>query len=156
MRILITGVPGSGKTDIGDYLNTDHDFYHLNMELDGITHIQEFIDDPTVFFQQFNEHSNVVVTWGFSTAHTERIQNGFLPAGFKWFWFDGNREASLSAFRTRTGDDPMARLDYNTQIANIANANLPDTTRGMILYNPFDSSGTFKERELIVTELLEL
>ena len=39
MRLLITGVPGTGKTTVGDYLASEYGFVHLDFERGSAGHV---------------------------------------------------------------------------------------------------------------------
>lgn len=148
-RWLITGVPGSGKTSIGNYLESNCDFQHFDLE--NQAHFQNFVTNSELIIPTFTK-SNVVITWGFvsDTGGLEIIS--FLRAnGFKMLWFDGNRVASFKAFLKRaTVSEELYYLQMH-RIESSGVVNILDP----ILINPFNADHSFKTPEEIVKKLQE-
>ena len=89
MKILITGIPGTGKTTIGNYLALAKGYEHLDIEealkrhdTTGSEIIQNFIDSPS---------ENKVITWGFIPEIDDNGVKKFLDLGYKMIWFNGIR-----------------------------------------------------------------
>jgi len=61
--ILITGLPATGKTATGAYLQNKYCFLHINFE-DGVSK-QQFEENPKKFLESIKNHQKVVITWGF-------------------------------------------------------------------------------------------
>src|SRR5207302_8927975 len=99
--LLITGIPGTGKTCYGNTFARDFGFVHVDLE-DQQT-LNRLASDPTQFISQLTgQQRSVVVTWGFVPDDVQTaIVLQFRDAGFKWIWFDGNRPAALREFRKR-------------------------------------------------------
>jgi adenylate kinase family enzyme len=100
--LLITGIPGTGKTCYGDKFAMEFGFVHHDIENQQVR--DRIGRDPTQFIRELlNEKKNVVVTWGFhpkdelSLCHLRQ----FRDDGFKLIWFDGNRPAALASFQKR-------------------------------------------------------
>jgi adenylate kinase family enzyme len=110
--LLIAGIPGTGKTTVGQALENDYDFVHLDFEK---LNVNEFIATD---FEVLSEcGSRVVITWGFVPATTEIAAIKKLrQKGFALVWFDGNRKAARRDFIKR-GDVPADLLDL--QLARI-------------------------------------
>lgn len=145
-KIFIAGVPGMGKTTIGNYLADNFGFIHHDFE-DGRSWVVEEIINQT---SQSNK--DVVITWGFGPdmpAHTD-IVHSLLQSGFKMIWLDGNREAAHREYTKRgTVSEELLEL----QMKQINNVDIASTFHP-IFYNTFDENGTFKPLDKISKELL--
>jgi len=79
---LVTGIPGTGKTHLGNKL-AKLDFQHCNLE--DQTTLMEWAADPKRFVQTLlRQKKNTIVTWGFPPDHEPSVlsvldfkQNGF-------------------------------------------------------------------------------
>ncbi|MFZ0996863.1 MAG: hypothetical protein WA416_20095 [Candidatus Sulfotelmatobacter sp.] len=97
--LLITGVPGTGKTTYGGMFATEFGFVHHDLE-DQQT-LNRFVANRAQFIGELlNEKKNVVVTWGFAPDDEPSVSLvlQLRSAGFEWIWFDGNRPAALREF----------------------------------------------------------
>lgn len=64
MNILLVGIPGTGKTTIGNYLSAEKGYIHIDMESGN--NISEAWDDPNKFVEKFDDMpGDVVISWGF-------------------------------------------------------------------------------------------
>ncbi len=152
MKLLITGIPGTGKTTVGDYLAEAHAFRHLDLEPPSVDVVA--LDGPVEGFQArigalAGDARRIVVTWG--------VPVRFLPfvlqlrnAGFEWFWFDGDRTAARRTFKER-GTVPEEALDI--QLGEIDKHLNMDALRLRFL-NTFASDGSFRPLDEIAAELL--
>jgi hypothetical protein len=148
-KLIITGIPGTGKTTIGNFLQDNFDYKHIDME-DGW--LITLIDKPDEFSHQLN-NDKVVVTWGFLAREDQtKMVLDIKQNGYKLFWFDGNRDAALREFNIR-GD--VSEALFHRQIDAINNFGLPDKI-DPILLNPFKVDGIFKDRDQIVKEIFDL
>src|SRR6185312_11350769 len=112
--LLITGIPGTGKTSYGNKFASEFGFVHIDLE-DQQT-LTALAYDPAQFISQLTgQQRSVVVTWGFVP---DEVQTGivlqFRSVGFKWIWFDGNRPAAVREFRKRgTVPEQLLRLQMD-------------------------------------------
>ncbi len=143
MKILITGIPGTGKTTIGNYLASAKGFEHLDIEAAlkrhdavGAKIIDDFMSSPA---------ENKVVTWGFIPETDDFGVKQLIDLGYRMIWFDGNRDAARKAFLER-GDVPVVALD--NQMIKIERFNLDKFNP--VCINTFLENGTFIEKEDIV------
>lgn len=148
---FITGVPGTGKTAIGNYLADNHGFKHLDVEV-ALQH-----PNPVEIIQQTiteaqNNNSDFVITWGFQPGSDDKIVIAIKNLGAKLIWLDGNREAARKAFIKR-GGVPVELLDI--QMGRINSVNITETF-DPIIFNTFDDSGEFLDKAEIVRQLTEL
>lgn len=149
-KILITGVPGTGKTTIGDFLEMNHDFRHINMELDeGMQLIKNSQQLVSILASQTEK---IVITWGFPPNQNavDRVRVIRDNMEFKLYWFDGDRRASRRAFNDR---GTVSEHMLNEQLKGIREFNVVEKI-DPILYCPFKSDGEWKSKEKIVRELM--
>jgi len=102
--LLITGIPGTGKTTYSDKFAREYGFLHHDFEDQRTQTLNRFNANPPQFIEELlSEKKSVVVTWGFgpdcerSVFLVQQLRN----AGFKLVWFDGNRPAALREFQKR-------------------------------------------------------
>lgn len=139
-RWLITGIPGTGKTTLGEWLAAHREFVHLDFEDDVL--LARVVAGPDAFIRRVeSDKRDTVINWGFDPVPYKIEFVLYLKMHqFKLLWFDGNREAAFRAFRRR---GTVAELACYFQVENI------DRTRVIekidpIKYNPFLPSGKFK------------
>jgi len=147
--ILIAGIPGTGKTTFGNFLEKNYGYVHVDMEENHNT--SEMLNDTDVFIKKyFSGNKNVVVTWGFSPdQETIDIVNKLRTFGFKIFWFDGNRDFARKATMQRKDFDEQV---LNKQMSSLDDWSIPEKIRAKIV-DVFDLSGNFKNSEDIVKEI---
>ena len=102
--LLITGTPGSGKRQLGAYLELERDFVHVDLDSRSLRAellrggVDDFRRDVAALV---GEHAKVVVTWSF----TEETQLPYVEAlralGFEWLWTDPDRGAAYDGFVAR-------------------------------------------------------
>src|SRR5215471_15479739 len=100
--LLITGIPGTGKTTYGNEFARELGFLHYDLEEEQT--LNHFLADPVEFIRKASTgNKNVVVTWGFvpDDERSVSLAQQFRIAGFDWIWFDGNRPAALREFLKR-------------------------------------------------------
>lgn len=153
--ILICGIPGSGKTTIGDYLAKVHDYFHINAE-ESTHHIGEVLSDSwTMHWKTFikkasiyKTEKNVVITWGFMPGVDDVTIRKLQKTGYKLFWFDGNRAIARTIFLKR---GTVSEAALNIQMAKINSMNLDSFTP--IIIDPFNSKGDFRTLEDIAQQI---
>ena len=148
--LLITGIPGTGKTTYGDKFAEEFGFLHCDLE-DQET-LNRFNTDPMQFIGELlNQRKNVVVTWGFgpdcerSVFLVQQLEN----AEFKWIWFDGNRAAALREFRKRGKPTEQA---LSIQISRIESSRIVERLKPIVI-NSFDHRGQFKPTKELLAEI---
>ncbi len=52
MRFLITGVPGLGKTTVGNHLENKYSFKHIDFEIEDGKYLKEFQSDRGNFLSK--------------------------------------------------------------------------------------------------------
>jgi hypothetical protein len=113
--LLITGLPGSGKSHFGRALghlgwtflegdnagawpDTVHEAWDL--ALAG--------DDDSLREEAHRNPGGLVIEWGFPASHLETIKS-LMERGYECWYFDGDREAALEAW---LGVDQARRADW--------------------------------------------
>jgi hypothetical protein len=148
--LLITGIPGTGKTCYGDKFASELGFLHYDVE-DSAT-AQRLMSDPGGFIEELTRpEQNVVVTWGFHPGDSGSLEilRRLRGAGFNLIWFDGNRPAALSAFRKR---GTVAEEAFILQLQRIENTKIVERLKPTII-NSFDENSQFKPAKQILQEI---
>jgi shikimate kinase len=147
-RFLITGIPGMGKTTIGNYLQKEHSFIHVDMESGVNISLSDILD----------LEKDVVITWGF-VPNDEQISTVHLlkDNGFKLLWLDGNKEAAEREFIKRDSKLGPAYLQaqkeaLKLQLERIKASDVITRIQPKII-NTFDSRHQFKKLQEIVEEI---
>ena len=158
MKLLIVGIPGTGKTTIGNYLRDKRSFVHIDMESEN--NIPEAFENPENFVKRLEDISgDLVVTWGFVPIELFiDLINKLKDIGYKVVWFDGSREFSKKAFIERNsqhGEEFLSKSmdDLHVQMARI---NETDVIKKInpIIVDTFDSKGVFRSYEDIIKDVL--
>ena len=148
--LLITGIPGTGKTTYGNNFAREFGFLHHDLE-DNQT-LNRFNTNPAQFIGELlNEKKHLVVTWGFGP---DRERSVFLvqqlrDAGFKWIWFDGNRPAALREFQKRA---TVSERDLHVQMHRIEQSRIVERLKPTVI-NSFDDRGQFKPTKQLLAEI---
>jgi hypothetical protein len=149
--ILITGIPGTGKTTYGNTFASQNGFAHYDLEVPDV--FAQLLSDPERFIETLLQgERNVVVTWGFLPDENQvRLVKQFEVKGFQLVWFDGNRPAALRKF-IRRGTVPeiflyaqMYRIEESKVVQRIA----------PIVIDPFNENDEFKNATVILREIEE-
>jgi hypothetical protein len=157
--ILITGIPGTGKTEIGDYFQSEHGYMHVDYEKlpGGDKGLRDLFTMADGFISPLlKEERDVIVTWGFPPERGETVVMKFKESGFRLFWFDGNRPAALREFLNREKDNPekmKKELAFYYQMFNILNNNIIKKIDPCII-NTFNDRGEFKGKNQIYSEIV--
>lgn len=123
--LLLSGIPGSGKSTFGRWLQEHRGFVHVDMEADGLdTHglrqaWQQFLGDPSsrVFCRQlFSLPRPVALDWGFPVTCLPLV-GALQQQGVRAWWFTGDRLFARMNFQNAKGSDPRP---FDCQYANIS------------------------------------
>lgn len=152
MRILISGVPGTGKTTLGKYLAENKGFFHVNMEKSGFAQVRELKKDESEFLKKLTPHENVVITWGFG-FFSRPIVESLRAKGFTLFWLDGDRIASFKTFMHRDKHSARSEYEYYSQLMGIIASDLVERLQPTII-NPFNKSGGLRPTAQVAEEII--
>lgn len=156
MKILLTGLPATGKTCIGNYLRVHKKYEHFEVEdfiktlpyHEWVKRLMEFIEKPG---------EDKVITWGIVPDRDLQCILYIKSKGYRMFWFDGPRTAVERHFLKRGGGTEQelegAKQGLNDQLARIDASNL-SSFGPFVPVNPYGPDGEFLDREEIVVQLL--
>jgi hypothetical protein len=150
MHFLITGIPGTGKTELGNNLVKDFGFAHYDLEKQQT--LDRLAASPTQFIADIvSDNRDTVVTWGFmpNDQASVSIVARFKTSGFKLLWLDGNRPAALRAF-IRRGTVP--EIAFYAQMYRIESSKIIDTIEPVVI-DPFDTQGNFRATASLLEEM---
>lgn len=157
---LITGIPGTGKTELGNNLAKNFGFAHYDLEKQQT--LDRLAPSPTQFIADtISQKSDTVVTWGFNPEHqlSVALVLQLKTAGFKLIWFDGNRQAALRAFQGRAKSKSSSDAEFYwrmhefyLQMYRIETSNIIDAIKPTVV-DPFDAQGNFKATAVQLEEM---
>jgi adenylate kinase family enzyme len=158
-RILIAGVPATGKTTIGNYLRDNSNFRHFDVESEesnpNINQLGKLFWGLEVdkFLEQVEENGkNIVITWGFvcDHPHSLNIIKALQEKGFEFIWFYADEPIARFAFLRRgTGDIQ----DFDIQMERIKKLDLAIFNKPTII-TTLDKNGR-KNKDEIIKRILE-
>lgn len=146
--ILITGIPATGKTTVGNLLRDKYGYKHIDFE-DGIS-LRRFVTEQEQFVNTELSLGNIVITWGFVPDEGQIGLVKYLENyGFRLIWFDGNR---LAAFREylKAG---RPESPFYLQMFRIEDSKVIERLNPLII-NTFDGNGEFLDLELLIQSVL--
>jgi hypothetical protein len=147
---LVCGIPGAGKTRLGDYLQDRHSFFHVNMEDDAIHSrlwVGGYPQSASALLREIaatHQVRRLVVTWGFMPGRDERFVDELVRDGARLVWLDGDREVALKWFNHRR---TVCEKAFHIQMARIA-AHDPVRRYQPPVIDPFDKKGQFRSLEV--------
>ena len=152
-KLLISGIPGTGKTTLANYLESAHGFFHVDIEADEFGPRKEFESDPAGFLTKLRVPKDVVLSWGFRPFKDRSTVEKLIEAGFDVIWLDGDRVVSFKNFMKRENNDPMHEAAYYEQMQLIITTRIIETIKPRII-NPFTETGEFRPVEEIADLVL--
>lgn len=147
--LLITGIPGTGKTTLGEYLQDKHGFTHVNREIHDP---KAFTEDPKGFLSK--SAGDVVATWGFRPLAPEDVAGvaGLCALGFRGAWFDGYRPWALKQV---IASPTKSEADFYLQLRNVEVSGIRQALQFRVV-DPFTATGDFRDKATIAKELLAM
>lgn len=143
MNILISGIPGGGKTHLGNLLAKDHGFRHVDMEADEFADARACMRSPEAFVAELGvQPDRNVLTWGFDPFRAEPAVKHIVSAGFVPVWVDGNRAFFFSTFLRRERRNEGMELAFYQQMTTIVMTRIGERL-DWFRFDPFDSWGDF-------------
>ena len=151
-RLVISGIPASGKTTTARYLAFHHGFAHVDMEADSFRARRELETDAEAFFSRLQDLAKVVVSWGFSPYVDRPAFDKFQAAGYRVIWLDGDHVTALRNFLEREDFSPHREAEYYGQMQMILSTEIA-VRLGFTVINPF-SKGEFRLLAEVAAEIL--
>lgn len=152
-KLLLCGVPGTGKTTLANYLEAEHGFFHRDMEANEFAARKEFTQDPTGFLKRLTNHKDIVLSWGFRPFKDRATVEELVQADFRLIWLDWDRVVSFRNFMQRENNNPISEATYYEQMQSIITTGIVELLRPQII-NPYTATGNFKQLEAIASEIL--
>jgi hypothetical protein len=123
--ILISGVPGSGKTTFSKYLEKNYGFYFIQTDYNH-TELRElcFGDIGNYVTRWLKKHDHMCLEWGFLPKFLPRVLC-LKNQGANIFWFTCNKDIALSNYLKAHREDDQDGAAWHRQIERIKNADLP-------------------------------
>jgi hypothetical protein len=153
-KILLSGLPGGGKTMLGDTLAADYGFSHADMEADNWA-LAEAHRAPEAFLRAFPDDQDVVLTWGFQPLASLHVVQVLVRGGFTPVWLDGNRAHFFASFVRRERGNPIMEACYHQQLGRIAQARVLEAIDWRIV-DPFQPDGTFRPLDEVAAEIIKV
>lgn len=115
LRILISGIPGTGKSEFSRWLAREYNFLRCPS---GEEPSETFLSDTRLALQE----DRIVIDWGFPanepslSMSLDFIEEARDVSGLQPWWFDGDRAAALESFLRRA---TVPRSAWDKQLAGI-------------------------------------
>jgi shikimate kinase len=153
-KILLSGVPGTGKSTVATYMEEKLGFFHIDMEQDDFAPRHEFAQNHEAFLRKIATHENVIISWGFSPFQDRAAIEYLQQAGYILLWLDGDRVASFREFMKRENSDPIKESLYYGQMQMIVVTSIVEMLKPHIV-NPFSENGAFRPVEHIAGDIIK-
>ncbi|HUC87560.1 MAG TPA: hypothetical protein VMR95_00220 [Candidatus Binatia bacterium] len=154
-KILLSGVPGTGKSAIAKHIESNYDYFHVDMEQENYEPIYQLEKDQKGFLGKLAVHDNVLISWGFRPFIDTEAVNYMREQGYSVIWLDGNRIASFREFMKREGNDPIMEAKYYDQMRMVVVTGIVESLHPRIV-NPFTDAGEFRPMDDIAKEIIEV
>lgn len=151
-KILISGIPGTGKTTVSECLARDFGYLHVNMEADSFRGRRELEDDAQAFLDKLSNAADVVLSWGFGPYMDRPAIDRLLAAGYNLIWLDGDHVTTLRTFLAREDGDPRQEANYYGQMQMILATEVAQRVN-LTRVDPF-SRGDFRSVQEIAAEII--
>jgi hypothetical protein len=121
--ILLSGIPGSGKTYLGNYLKEKHGFCFFETDANWDVFNREMrLGD--VVSRWLDKHDHVCLEWGFKPCYLPHVLS-LKNQGARLFWLTCDKAiARPNYLQVHRKDDPTGEA-YDKQVKRIEDAHLP-------------------------------
>ncbi len=124
--ILLSGRPGAGKTEFGEWLAAMHGFVHIDTdkqmaEWGRWLSVQDVNQAIATRNHARSLGPNVVIEWGFRVEYLDHVKLLRL-AQFDTWWFDGDEAGLRQSYIQRRGSSPGVMMAYDSQLEAIQKA----------------------------------
>jgi len=151
-KILISGIPGTGKTTVAEHLAEHFGYTHIDMEAESFRARRELEEDAQAFLGRLAPADKLVLSWGFGPYMDRPSVEKVLAAGYKMVWLDGDHVTTLRNFLTRERNDRHKEADYYGQMQMILATEVAERLRP-IRVDPFKGD-EFRPVEDIAAEII--
>jgi len=152
-KILLSGIPGTGKSTVAKHIETNHSFFHIDMEQNDFAPRHEFTQSREDFLGKLATHDNVLISWGFGPFQDRASVDYLRQNGYSMAWLDGDRVASFREFMKRENNDPIKESTYYGQMQMIVITGIVEALKPSII-NPFSEDGVFRPVEDIAQDII--
>jgi len=152
-KILLSGVPGTGKSTLADYLENNLGYFHLDMEQNDFAPRHDLYQNSEEFLGRLAHHEIIIISWGFGPFLDRSKIDYIRQHGYSIVWLDGNRVASFREFMKRENNDPVKEAVYYSQMEMIVVTSIVKSLSPIVV-NPFSQSGEFREVKEIAEEVI--
>src|SRR3989344_2227227 len=137
-KILITGIPGTAKTELGNYLHEHYHYEHIDLEKEE--NIKLLLYKTDSFVEKLRKKDcDVVITWGFQPYWHTKFVRLLINEGLKFIWLDGDRTLAYDKFMAR---GTVSEENFFRQMNNITSSKVVELLKPLIV-NPFKEDGSF-------------
>jgi hypothetical protein len=139
--ILLSGIPGSGKSRFGKYLRDKHGFHFIETDFDPIELDVLCSGDIHDYVARWvKRYNHICVEWGFKPCLLSRVLS-LKEQGASIFWFICDKEIARLNYFEAHNNDLMAACAWYKQIYEISYVGLPT--------NDFFTIETYRDRNSI-------
>ncbi len=153
--IFLSGIPGTGKTTVADFLRDYAGYSHQDLEIAWNDNLLPK-DDLPMFRSMIDKFTQekTIISWGFPTWLTAYILY-IEKKGYKHIWLDGDRNVAFKMFMMREKNNPTMEKAFYNQLDYINKSKVIEQLHPTI-YNPFTPDGEFKDLKLRAEEIINL
>lgn len=152
--LLLTGLPGTGKSAFANHLQSSRGFVHFDLEKDRTLWPDSSLHEvwessrPHFVAAARNLFPRLVLNWGFPPNCLPMVDE-IDAAGVPVVWFTGPAGFAKNRFMQREGitSDAAARFDY--QLLRIACAGLPAIRPHWRVVDVFRRDGSFQDNDFL-------
>jgi hypothetical protein len=153
--LLLTGIPGTGKTTVAEYLVAHHGYTHFDREQfdQWPKYLQVLWIRALPLFVWFviQRYRQVVISWGFLPLMDNYEIRQLIDYGFRMIWFDGEREVARREFLKR---GTATEEEFDAQVQRIERLHL--ATFPHVRVDPFGDDRQFVPVEERVARVLRV
>lgn len=152
--VVISGVPGTGKSWFGRWLQDEYGFVYLEADAGGMSEYRLNGLDGEAFVHQLRSLApRVVLEWGYPVEFLPRLQ-AIQRGGVPTWWFDGDRAAARASYIRPRGDAEVTVAAFEKQLAAIERTwpALKEFYEGRIVHT-LRADGSFVNPERVMARL---
>jgi hypothetical protein len=119
--LLIAGLPGAGKSQFCRWLAQEHDFVHIDTDVDPVINELASQNQRVVLSAAtglIGRGPRIALEWGFRPAFLPQVR-AVIGAGLSPWWFGGSEAAARRSYRQRVRGDHRAMQAFETQLGAI-------------------------------------